>query len=590
MIKAQQLFQQAYQAASQGNFEFALMPLRELLSLVPSHARGHHLMATSLLRLGRTDEAISHAKLAAEIEPNNGPSRFVYAICLSLTGSHAESLPHFEVACRLAPGDAQCWNNYGQALLEVHRYSDAERVLRKGLTLSSQIPQLIEGLGWALLHTGRANQSLTLVEEWLPKFPTSYGLIHLRAMASLYADSVTPEQMLDAHKAMGKRLESFAPTTLPALPAPTAADLDRPLRVGFVSPDLFGHSVSRFLEPLLRARRESEMMVALLACQAGRDEITGRLETNSNLWFDLFKVNDTEAAAELRRQGFDILIDLAGYMSFSRISLLTHRPAHITMTYLGYPFSTGATRIDCRIVDSLTDPPEADKFATERLIRLDPCFLCFQPAITPPDVRPRPEGPITFGSFNSVAKFSPTVVSLWASILQRVPGSRLLLKSYTLDDASAREYLTEAFASRGVGPERIEMLGQVKRSFDHLDMYNRVDIALDSFPYHGTTTTCESLLMGVPVVTLEGRTHHARVGVSLLSAVGVPELIARTPEQYVDLAVELAQSPKRLVDYRSNLRARLEASPLMDEQGFARRFEALLRGVWREYCQRAIKS
>ena len=588
MKNPDQMFKQAYAAANQGNLQLALFLLGELFSFMPHMPRARHLAAACHMHRGEYQNAIVHAKLAVDLEPRNHSSRGIYAICLLHTGSAEEGLAQLRIACQLAPNDSFSWNNLGAALNERMRYGEAIEAFRRAITLPQAPAQSAHGLAWALLNTGRAGEAVAVVDEHLPKFPGDVSLLRAAALFRLYDDRATPTEIADAHRRLGARVEAAAPRAPTPTRGLTPADAERILRVGLVSPDLYGHSVSRFIEPLLHHADRSRIAIGLYACQSYRDEISGSMEQASAFWFDCGPHSDAVIAAESRKHEVDILIDLAGHMPGSRVELLSHRPAPITMTYLGYAHSTGLSRVDYRIVDSYTDPVGlSDSLATEKLLRLDPCFLCFGPAIVPPDVAKLPdedEFPICFGSFNAVAKYSPETLSMWSDILRAVPDATLLLKSYSLADSAARTHLSEEFSKRGVDPMRIEMIGQMPRTFDHLAAYHRVHIGLDPFPYHGTTTTCEAIMMGVPVVTRVGETHRSRVGGSLLTSIGVPELIAADHEQYVRIASDLARDRARLRTYRATLRDTMGRSPLTRPREFAQRFEQLLRGVWREKC------
>ncbi|MBX3379935.1 MAG: tetratricopeptide repeat protein [Phycisphaeraceae bacterium] len=588
MISPEPLYQKAVQAANQGNYELAQMFLRELLSAHPHVAKAHHLTATTHMRMGALEKALPHARMAVKLNPTNAASRWVLGICLSNSGDIDAAIPEFRAGCELAPADPQGWNNLGQALLEKRQYSHAETALRRGLALSQNVPQLSMGLAWVLWNVGRAEEALDVIRGQRERTPNDVPLLAVRAMMSLYSTNTSNEDLRVSHVELGRSIEAMTPLNPNRVPDPTPSDAERPLRVGFLSPDLYGHSVSRFLEPILRHGDYARLIPALYSCYQVRDEVSGRLESMCGLWCDVYKLGDQMAAAEIRRHNLDILIDLAGHTPLNRSILLCHRPAPITMTYLGYPHSTGYTRIDYRIVDSITDPPgESDANATEKLLRLDPCFLCFTPVIDPPEVGAVPEDaaqPIRFGTFNNAAKYSPMVLEMWSEILKAEPTSKLVLKSYQFSDAAGRDYVLGSLEKLGIDPARIELLEKISLTREHLLAYHNLHIALDTFPYHGTTTTCEALLMGTPVITLEGNSHRSRVGVSLLSAVGVPELIARTRDEYVEKAVALARDRQRLVRYRTTLREQMQKSVLMDGAGFYDRFEKLLRTVWREKC------
>ncbi len=246
------------------------------------------------------------------------------------------------------------------------------------------------------------------------------------------------------------------------------------------------------------------------------------------------------------------------------------------------------TAIDYRLTDALADPPgSTDHLNVEKLWRLPACAWCYEPPEDAPDVHPRENGRITFGSFNAFSKINSRLVAIWAELLKRAPKSRLLLKSAGAGEASARQRLTGEFAKHGIPAERIEMLGRIADPRRHLELYQRVDLALDTYPYHGTTTTCEALWMGVPVVSLAGQTHVSRVGVSLLSNVGLPELIAQSADEYVSIAAGLANNLPRLTELRRALRSRMRSSPLMDAPRFAHDIEAAYRQMWQNWCEQA---
>ncbi len=264
---------------------------------------------------------------------------------------------------------------------------------------------------------------------------------------------------------------------------------------------------------------------------------------------NIVSLTDEPVAQMVRADGIDILVDLSGHTGGNRLLVFARKPAPIQVTYLAYPNTTGMNAIDYRFTDALADPPGmTDHLNAEKLWRLPACNWCFQPPDNAPEIRPREDGPIAFGCFNAFSKINAKLTAIWSDLLKRVPSSRLLLKSTGAGEASSRQRLTGQFAGHGIPEERIEMLGWTADARTHLELYHRIDVALDTYPYHGTTTTCEALWMGVPVVTMAGQTHVSRVGVSLLSNVGLAELIAQSPEEYVSIAVELTGDLPRLAE------------------------------------------
>jgi predicted O-linked N-acetylglucosamine transferase (SPINDLY family) len=290
----------------------------------------------------------------------------------------------------------------------------------------------------------------------------------------------------------------------------------------------------------------------------------------------------------IRQDGIDILVDLAGHTADNRLLVFARKPAPVQVTYLGYGDTTGLSAIDYRLTDAYADPPGlTERFHTEQLIRLSPAFLCYRPDDPCPEVAPLPASAcphITFGCFSNLAKVTPKVIAAWAAILRWVPGSRLLVKAKALADPPTAQSLRQSLARHGIDPDRVETLLPTASSFDHLRAYGRVDIALDTFPYNGVTTTCDALWMGVPVITLAGATHVWRVGMSLLANVGLWELIAATPDAYVSTAFRLAGDLDRLRHLRGTLRQRMLHSPLTDGGAFTRGLEAAFRRMWEKWC------
>jgi predicted O-linked N-acetylglucosamine transferase (SPINDLY family) len=399
-------------------------------------------------------------------------------------------------------------------------------------------------------------------------------LLQTLVVAQEYTDSVTPEGRMAATKALARVLAPAAP------PRPRPDHPDRPLRVAYLSPDFREHSVAYFFESVL-AQRDDRIRHACYALAPGADALTARLRAAADEWCDAAGLTDESLAARLRADRTDILVDLAGFTAGGRPGLLARRIAPVQINYLGWAATTGLPTMDWRLVDSHTDPAGAEAFATERLFRLDPCFLCYRPPEQAPLPAPR-EGPVCFGSFNALAKVSPGVIAAWSELLGRVPGSRLLLKAGALSDPATAALTRGAFERAGVEPSRLEVLPWASGVAAHLQEYRRVDIALDPFPYNGTTTTCEALWMGVPAVTLVGRSHAGRVGVSLLSNTGLPDLIARDPSEYVSIAAALAADPARRAALRSGLREHMK--PLCDAPAFARRLAGALREIWIAAC------
>jgi len=356
-----------------------------------------------------------------------------------------------------------------------------------------------------------------------------------------------------------------------------------------VSPDFRNHSVARFFLPLLEGHDRGAVEIACYAELARSDAVSERIRSLADRWSPTVGLSHDELAARIRGDAIDVLVDLAGHTSDNRLLTFARTPAPVQATWLGYPGTTGVAAIGWRFSDAECEPPgDADRRSSERIWRLPHGFHCFAPPADAPAVAPPPcaaRGSVTFGSFNNFLKLAPETIALWGRVLAAMPGAQLLLKSNFVFDAAAHQRHLERFAAAGIDPSRIVILPYMPDERAHLAAYGEIDVALDPFPYNGTTTTCEALWMGVPVVTLRGDRHAARVGASLLTRVGLPDLIAGDEAAYIAVAAALAAAPQRLAALRAGLRAQVAASPLCDAGGFARAVEDAYRAMWRAWCE-----
>jgi len=349
--------------------------------------------------------------------------------------------------------------------------------------------------------------------------------------------------------------------------------------------------VAYFLLPLLENRDRDQFHVTAYSNSFVADEVSGRIQRSVDSWCSIAGAPDEQVAERIRADRIDILVDLAGHTADHRLLVFARKPAPVQITWVGYPGTTGLDAMDYRCSDPLVDPPEdATRFSSEQVLLLPRSMWCYVPLSGSPSVGPLPAltaPEITFGSFNNFGKISSVTLDMWAEILRQTPGSRLVLKNVAMRSPAVMNQAKRHFAQRGITDDQLELLSPDEALLDHLNQYNRIDISLDTFPYHGTTTTCEALWMGVPSITLEGPSHASRPGASLMSNVGLHELIAKTPEAYVEKAVSLAGDLPRLAEIRAGLRQRMLESPLMDASSFARDMEACYRQAWRTWCGEA---
>jgi len=554
MAKASPRYQKkkaaAFQLLHQQRFGEAVELLAALCGKQPRDVESRGALAYCLLHLGRLEEAVRAYRAVAERRSNDWKAHADLANALRFAGGFQEAVDHNREAIRLRPGDATLWDNLGICLCSQGRIDEAVAAHRKALELDPR--------------SYRAHSNLLLT-------------LH-------YQGEPDPEALHAAHRAWGVAHGS------PVVAPPTfsrGCDPDRRLRIGYLSADLRTHSVAHFIEPLLAYHDHDRVEVYAYAhLPAPGDATSDRLRRRVDRWRWVAGLDTTALLRQIRDDRIDILVELGGHTSSEHLAACARRAAPIQVTYLGYPDTTGVPAMDYRIVDAVTDPPGAEPWATERLERLPGCFLCYQPSPEVPQVAPLPAataGHITFGSFNNLAKINERVVDLWCRLLARLPDACLLVKNPSFDDPPTREWYAALFAARGIAGERVALRGRTESVADHLALYGEVDIALDTFPYNGTTTTCEALWQGVPVVTVAGGLHMGRVGASLLQAAGHPEWVAEDAEGYLAVAARLAADTARLARIRAGLREEMAASSLCDGAAFTAQAEAAYRQMWHRW-------
>jgi predicted O-linked N-acetylglucosamine transferase (SPINDLY family) len=364
------------------------------------------------------------------------------------------------------------------------------------------------------------------------------------------------------------------------LPHQNGRDPSRRLKIGYVSPEFCRQAEAFFVLPLLQSHDHRQFEVHCYSSVEKPDDRTEQIKKCADVWHNVLSLNDAELAERIRGDQIDILIDLTMHMRLSRMPTFALKPAPVQVTWLAYPGGTGLRTIDYRLTDRYFDPPGVPSLHSEESYRLPDCWVCYNPLAQSALANPRTKGPICFGSLNHPRKINDSNLRLWASLLRRVDGSRIILH---LDAHQHRQRALKIFQDEGIGPERLEFLGLQPR-WEYLRTYDRIDIALDTLPYNGITTTCDALWMGTPVVSLTGKTSAGRAGLGILSTIGLPELVANDPNQFVEIAVGLARDRSRLIEWRKNLRRRMESSPLMDAARFARNVESAYRWMWQRWC------
>lgn len=542
----------------------------------------------ALAQLGQQAGAELALRAALQLRPDNEPVLTALAGVLHALGRHGEATETAQRATVLAPGRPEPWINLGLALHALGQLAEAETAYRRAIAAVPDRPQdaamAVYNLGHLLNEQWRSAEALGHFRRAVALDPRYQPARHALLFNLLYDPAQTEQSLHDEHLRWGRELAARRSVAAVAGSAAVRQHTgSRRLRIGYVSPDLRGHSCAYFLQPLFTAHDRAAVEIFAYASVERPDATTDWFRAHTEHWRDIAGRSEQAIAAQVRADGVDVLVDLAGHTRGQPLGVFALQPAPVQVAWLGYPATAGLPQIGYRLTDAEADPPgAADALHVERLVRLAGGLHCYQapadaPAVNDLPALGLPEHRLTFGSFNNISKINPAVVAAWAGILGALPGSRLVLKGQLLAHASTRAALTAEFAGHGIAAERIELRRWLPRAGNPMAAYHDIDIALDTFPYNGTTTSFEALWMGVPVITLRGARHAARVGASILAHLGRSEWIADDLAGYQRIAVELASKLDALAAQRRTLRDALRASTLCDAEGFARKLEAIYR-------------
>jgi predicted O-linked N-acetylglucosamine transferase (SPINDLY family) len=517
-------------------------------------------------------------------------------------GDKVNALMAIVEAVKLEPKIARYINNLASLCSEMGILSPALEVLDIALATDPFYVPALVNKAKLLKDAGRAEDGLVLLEKAITldgfssrKFiyvGCEDPLSEVYLCTQLYSSTSTPEKNLERHLTWGAKVAKEFPVRFKHRPK-TYTSRSK-LRVGYMSADLRQHSVTAFIGAVFKHHNPMQFEIFVYSVSTMSDQISAKIKSQVSAWRDVAHKTIAETALIIHEDQLDILVELSGHTKGNRLEVCALKPAPIQVTYLGYPSTTGLKTIDYRLTDAWSDPVGlTDDHHCEKLMRIPDCGWCYEPALQeaqtfaalPPS---ESNGFITFGSFNNIAKFNPPLCDLWVEILNFVPESRLRLKARSFLDPEILLDWETRFTSAGIAKERLLFMPHKPQIKDHLAVYNEVDIALDSYPYHGTTTTCEALAAGVPVVSLAGSSHVARVGVSLLNAVGLADLVAEQREDYIAIAVKLAADRERLRQLRTSLGVRMKTSVLGDAEGFTRKLEGCYRQMVANYRGAAV--
>jgi predicted O-linked N-acetylglucosamine transferase (SPINDLY family) len=565
--------------AEAGRLETALPLVEQAVRADPGNASFHFSRGRMLAAMGRTEQAAAAFGEAVNRDPGMGEAFLGLGLAQLQLGNAEAAEAALRRAVEADPALAEAHANLSGLALTRHHPGAAEEACRRCLALRPDHQGALLNLGTALQLQGRLEEARDTQRRLVAMNPGDLTAWSSLLLIGNYTD-MPAQALFREHQQAGHHLPP--PRDATSLHRPARPDRGR-LRIGYVSPDFRNHVVSMFFEPVLEQHDRDRFEIVCYNNARNADEVTRRLRAKADLWRDIAAMDDDAVERLMLDDELDVVVDLAGHTANNRLAVLARRVAPVQVNWLGYPNTTGLPAMDWRITDARADPaPEADALHTERLYRMPEVFLNWRPHPESPEVAPAPclaAGHVTFCSFNNFAKVSDHVLGLWARILAQQADARLLMKTLSLTDPSVQEAARRRLEQAGCDLSRVVFSGAVPSMAGHLGTYARADIALDTYPYHGTTTTCEALWMGVPVITLAGDRHASRVGVSLLESVGAGELVARSDQEYVDKAVALARDPQRIVAWRNSLRSRILASPLADSARFARDLEDAYRSL-----------
>ena len=524
----------------------------------------------------RFQEALVHYEKALSMGYNTAALQCNRGVIYKDLRKGGDAIMAFHAAVVMDPSNVSYLNNLGAAALELGLNTEALECFEQAVEKNPKLPTARNNIGNLLKDRARGMDALPQYRKSMELNPDDRDAPSNYLLCHMYIPDMDPKLVFEEHKKWGLSTAKKITPAFKFKPRRAGAKI----RIGILSADLCHHPVAHFIEPIFRAYDRERFEFFAYGDQRKSDDFSARFASMLDQWRDTCSLDDRALAKLIHGDRIDILFELGGHTAYNRLSVCALKPAPVQVSYLGYPGSAGMPTIDYRITDAFADPQGVtEHLHTEKLIRLPDCAWCFLPDATAPDVEPPPvmeKGYVTFGCFNNMAKLNAALFETWAEILNRVPNSRLRLKARTLTDKGVCKELTDFFIARGIEEERLDFFGHTQKILQHLSHYHVVDIALDSFPYHGTTTTCEAMWMGCPVVTRAGQAHVSRVGVSLLNAVGLHEFITESREDYIEKAVALAAQTDLLQELRSGMRERLRESILMDEKRFVRGFEAAL--------------
>jgi predicted O-linked N-acetylglucosamine transferase (SPINDLY family) len=559
---------------------------RTAIRLKPDLVEVNLNLAHVLQLQGRYEASVEHFQRAIDLRPDYVEAYQGMGHALRSLGRHEEAEAAYRRALELKPDDASIYINLGKVLKEASRYEAALDSFQRALALKPDSDSAFNQLAGTLLDMGRHEEALKAYRRGLALDPGGLFYMHSNMLMMLtYQAGGTPQQIQAEARAFG---EKAARKAVPFMHHDNVPNPGRRLRIGLVSGDLGNHPVGFFLQNVLESLDPDKLEVFAYETSERKDTLNQRLRRSVHQWRDasVARMSDEVLANQIRADGIDVLIDLAGHTGKNRLPVFAWKPAPVQVTWLGYFATTGLNAVDYVLADPRVLPAREEGQFVEKPWRLPDVYYCFSPPEVALGVAPLPAGQtglVTFGCFNNPSKLNDGVIACWAKVLNAVADSQLFLKYKGYKDATLVKGVRDRFARFGIAGERLRFEGNSPRD-EYLAAYHHVDIALDPFPYPGGTTSVEGLWMGVPVLTLAGQRFISHQGETILHNVGLPEWIAVDEDDYVARAAAYARDTQALAALRAGLRDRLLASPLCDAPRFARNFEDAMRGMWQKWC------
>lgn len=596
-----------------GNYAEAITILEKIIATKKSNDETYYLLGIIYKKTYRPDEAINYFKQAAKINPGYTAALIQLGTSQLDNGSAEMGIVNLANALKQEQTNGKLLDTLVKAQLKLGRTKDAidsyniylSKLPNESSVLASvaycyfmrgelteakkhylkalkfkKHPGYLDGLGSVLCQQGDIEGAIEVFNEAIKLDPLSRKRHSNLLLTQNYCIDTSQDIVLMNHKKWADKFEQENKVI------ECSGSADKKINIGYISPDFRTHSVAYFIKHLIKQHDRNNFNVYCYSNSINSDSTTDEIKNSSDYWRNVAKFSDPDIFKIIKNDKIDILVDLSGHTAGNRLGVFAMKPAPIQISYIGYPCTTGLHNIDYHITDCITDSNESNQYYSEELIRIDGCFLCYTPPLDTPDISVTPaveNNYITFGSFNNLAKINSEVVGLWSNILHSVAQSRLIIKNPSLTDKKTANYYYSLFNELEISNDRIKLIGHTETVYDHLDKYNLIDIALDTSPYNGTTTTCEALYMGVPVITLQGDAHISRVASSLLSNSGLTDLIAHSKNEYISKAINLTNDISHLNELRLSLRDKFSNSVVCNTTQHTNHIENIYTDIWKKW-------